>query len=102
MGIARALVTSPSIVVLDEPTSSLDLTIRASVLRMLAQLQESRGLTYVFISHDLGVVRHICDRVAVMYLGRIVEKAGSSTGLVTATDVWARNQRAIAMREDRI
>ncbi|WP_427017533.1 ATP-binding cassette domain-containing protein [Pseudarthrobacter sp. P1] len=73
VGIARALVTNPSLVVLDEPTSSLDLTIRASILRMLANLRESRELTYVFISHDIETVRHFCSRVAVMHRGRFVE-----------------------------
>ncbi|GAA4045823.1 ATP-binding cassette domain-containing protein [Arthrobacter methylotrophus] len=73
VGIARCLVTDPSLVVLDEPTSSLDLTIRASILRMLAKLQVSRGLTYVFVSHDIETVRHFCSRVAVMHRGRFVE-----------------------------
>ncbi|MCG2622561.1 ATP-binding cassette domain-containing protein [Arthrobacter sp. I2-34] len=73
VGIARALVTDPTLVVLDEPTASLDLTIRASILRMLAALQVSRGLTYVFISHDIETVRHFCSRVAVMHRGRFVE-----------------------------
>ncbi len=73
VGIARALVTNPSLVVLDEPTSSLDLTIRASILRTLARLRASRGLTYVFISHDIETVRHFCSTVAVMHRGKIVE-----------------------------
>lgn len=73
VGIARALVTKPSLVVLDEPTSSLDLTIRASILRMLASLRASRELTYVFISHDIETVRHFCSRVAVMHHGQFVE-----------------------------
>ncbi|MFD1211854.1 ABC transporter ATP-binding protein [Arthrobacter sp. GCM10027362] len=73
VGIARALVTDPTLVVLDEPTASLDLTIRASILRMLAELQVSRELTYVFISHDIETVRHFCSRVAVMHRGGFVE-----------------------------
>lgn len=81
VGIARAFVTDPTIVVLDEPTSSLDLTIRASVLRMLARLQESRGLTYVFISHDMDTVRHFCTRVAVMRHGKFVEEGDTHTVL---------------------
>lgn len=73
VGIARCLVTDPTLVVLDEPTSSLDLTIRASILRMLAKLQVARDLTYVFISHDIDTVRHFCSRVAVMHHGQFVE-----------------------------
>ncbi|MFE4413988.1 oligopeptide/dipeptide ABC transporter ATP-binding protein [Streptomyces sp. NPDC056821] len=73
VGIARALVTDPRVIVLDEPTSSLDLTVRAGVLRMLAEMQKARGLAYVFISHDIHTVGRLCSRTAVMYLGRIVE-----------------------------
>jgi peptide/nickel transport system ATP-binding protein/oligopeptide transport system ATP-binding protein len=73
VGIARALVTDPRLVVLDEPTSSLDLSVRAGILRLLARLQQSRGLTYLFISHDIHTVQRLSDRTAVMYLGRIVE-----------------------------
>jgi oligopeptide/dipeptide ABC transporter ATP-binding protein len=100
VGLARTLILSPRLVILDEPTAGLDLSVQAAVLRLVRDLQQQLGLTYMFISHDLSVVRQMCDRIAIMYLGRIVEMADAEDIFQRPRHPYTRALLAAAPRLD--
>ncbi|MGG5818024.1 ABC transporter ATP-binding protein [Falsiroseomonas sp. HW251] len=93
IGIARALTVEPELIIADEPVSALDVSVQAQVLLLLKELRQRRGLAFLFVSHDLSVVRWFCDRVAVMYLGRIVEEGPASRVLADPLHPYARMLR---------
>ena len=90
IGIARALAPNPKLIVADEPVSALDVSIRAQIVNLLADLQEELGLTYVFVAHDIGVVRHISDRIAVMHEGKIVEEGPADQVCERPADAYTK------------
>jgi len=94
IGIARALALRPKLIIADEPVSALDVSIRAQILDLLAELQQDFGLTYIFVAHDIGVVRHVSDRIAVMYQGKIVEEGAADAVCERPSDSYT--QRLIA------
>jgi ABC-type oligopeptide transport system ATPase subunit len=109
--IARALALDPKVLVLDEPTSALDVSVQAQILNLLNDLQVKFNLTYVFISHDLSVIEYMCDRLAVMYLGKVVEEADTeelfsnpqhpyTKALLSATPSFEKNTKRIMILGD--
>ena len=100
IGIARALATKPDFLILDEPTSALDVSVQAQVLNLLHELQAQLGLTYFFISHDLGVIRYICDRVALIYRGQLVEEGETEQVFRAPASDYARTLLAAMPEPD--
>ena len=90
IGIARALSTRPSLIICDEPVSALDVAVQAQILNLLKSLQQQFNLTYLFISHDLGVVQHMCDEIAVMYMGKFMEQAGRDSFFAAPRHPYSR------------
>ena len=90
VGIARAIAVDPELIILDEPTSALDVSVQATILKLLGELRARRGVSYLFVSHDLEVVRLICDRIVVMYLGRVIESAPTAELLARPAHPYTR------------
>ena len=90
IAIARALSSQPDVIVLDEPTSALDISVQAQILNLLDELRRNKGLTYILISHNISVIRHMCDRIAVMYLGQIVELGAAASVLSQPAHPYTR------------
>ncbi|CAM5182453.1 Peptide/nickel transport system ATP-binding protein OS=Castellaniella defragrans OX=75697 GN=HNR28_002760 PE=4 SV=1 [Castellaniella defragrans] len=101
IAIARALSSDPDVIVLDEPTSALDVSVQAQILNLLQDLRARRGLTYVLISHNVSVVRHLCDRIAVMYLGQVVEQGTAARVLADPRHPYTRELLEAVPRLDR-